>query len=37
MSEDEFLVWLADWMDHYGTFWRERIADLRTLLEELDP
>jgi DNA-binding transcriptional ArsR family regulator len=28
---------LADWMDHYGTFWRERIADLRTLLEELDP
>ena len=28
---------LADWMSHYGTFWRERFADLRTLLKEIDP
>src|SRR5215469_15732818 len=23
---------LVDWMSHYGAFWRERFADLRTLL-----
>jgi len=28
---------LADWMSHYGTFWRERLADLNTLLEDMDP
>jgi len=28
---------LVDWMDHYGAFWRERFADLRTLLKEIDP
>jgi DNA-binding transcriptional ArsR family regulator len=28
---------LADWMSHYGVFWRERFADLRTLLKEIDP
>ena len=28
---------LADWMGHYGVFWRKRFADLRTLLKELDP
>ncbi len=28
---------LADWMSHYGVFWRERFASLRTLLEEIDP
>ena len=28
---------LADWMNHYGVFWRERFADLRTLLKEIDP
>ncbi|HEU4843365.1 MAG TPA: metalloregulator ArsR/SmtB family transcription factor [Burkholderiaceae bacterium] len=28
---------LADWMSHYGLFWRERFADLRTLLKEIDP
>jgi DNA-binding transcriptional ArsR family regulator len=28
---------LADWMDHYGTFWRERFGSLRTLLKEMDP
>ena len=28
---------LIEWMDHYGVFWRERFADLRTLLKEIDP
>lgn len=28
---------LADWMSHYGIFWRERFANLRTLLKEIDP
>ena len=27
---------LFDWMSHYGEFWRERFADLRTLLKEID-
>ncbi|MEW9836072.1 ArsR/SmtB family transcription factor [Mesorhizobium marinum] len=27
---------LADWMSHYGVFWRERFASLRALLGELD-
>jgi DNA-binding transcriptional ArsR family regulator len=28
---------LVDWMSHYGVFWRERFASLRTLLREIDP
>ena len=28
---------LADWMSHYGVFWRERFASIRTLLKEIDP
>ena len=28
---------LADWMSHYGAFWRERFTDLRSLLKEIDP
>jgi DNA-binding transcriptional ArsR family regulator len=28
---------LADWMSHYGVFWRERFTDLRNLLKEIDP
>jgi DNA-binding transcriptional ArsR family regulator len=27
---------LVDWMSHYGVFWRERFADLRKVLKELD-
>ena len=27
---------LLDWMSHYGVFWRERFAQLRTLLKEID-
>ncbi|MBX4938633.1 ArsR/SmtB family transcription factor [Rhizobium binae] len=36
-AEPEGLAPLVDWMSHYGTFWRERFADLRTLLKEIDP
>lgn len=35
--QPEGLAPLADWMSHYGTFWRKRFADLRTLLKEIDP
>jgi len=28
---------LVEWMSHYGIFWRERFANLRTLLKEIDP
>lgn len=28
---------LADWMNHYGVFWRERFTELRNLLKEIDP
>jgi DNA-binding transcriptional ArsR family regulator len=28
---------LADWMSHYGVFWRDRFADLRNLLKDIDP
>ena len=27
---------LVDWMDHYAVFWRDRFANLRTLLQEID-
>src|SRR6478752_1990829 len=36
-AQPEGLAPLVDWMSHYGIFWRERFADLRTLLEEIDP
>jgi DNA-binding transcriptional ArsR family regulator len=36
-AEPKGLAPLADWMNHYGAFWRERFANLRTLLEEIDP
>jgi DNA-binding transcriptional ArsR family regulator len=28
---------LVDWMSHYSVFWRERFADLHSLLKEIDP
>lgn len=28
---------LADWMNHYAVFWRERLDSLRSLLAEIDP
>src|SRR3954467_10564798 len=36
-ARPEGLAPLVDWISHYGTFWRERFADLRALLEEIDP
>ncbi|ATU92530.1 ArsR/SmtB family transcription factor [Phyllobacterium zundukense] len=36
-AKPEGLEPLVDWMNHYGVFWRERFADLRTLLKEIDP
>src|SRR5271154_4258891 len=35
-AEPEGLTPLVDWMSHYGLFWRERFANLRTLLKEID-
>ena len=36
-AQPEGLTPLVDWMSHYGVFWRERFANLRNLLKEIDP
>jgi DNA-binding transcriptional ArsR family regulator len=36
-AEPKGLAPLVDWMSHYGVFWRERFANLRELLKEIDP
>src|SRR6478735_2340162 len=36
-AEPDGLAPLVDWMSHYGVFWRERFASLRSLLKEIDP
>src|ERR1700689_3618960 len=36
-AEPEGLAPLVDWMGHYAVFWRSRFANLRTLLQEIDP
>ena len=36
-AQSEGLAPLFDWMSHYGVFWRERFANLRTLLREIEP
>jgi len=36
-AEPKGLAPLVDWMSHYGVFWRDRFADIRTLLKEIDP
>ena len=36
-AEPNGLAPLVDWMSHYGLFWRDRFADLRALLKEIDP
>ena len=36
-AQPEGLEPLVDWMSDYGVFWRERFANLRTLLKEIDP
>jgi DNA-binding transcriptional ArsR family regulator len=35
--EPKGLAPLFDWMGHYGVFWRQRFANLGTLLKEIDP
>jgi DNA-binding transcriptional ArsR family regulator len=35
-AQPEGLAPLVDWMSHYGVFWRDRFANLRTLLKEID-
>lgn len=36
-ARPEGLEPLVGWMTHYGAFWRERFADLRGLLKQIDP
>ena len=36
-AQPEGLAPLVDWMGHYAVFWRDRFANLRTLLQEIDP
>src|SRR5881392_273383 len=36
-AEPKGLAPLADWMSHYALFWRDRFANLKTLLKEIDP
>jgi DNA-binding transcriptional ArsR family regulator len=35
--EPEGLAPLVDWMGDYAVFWRDRFANLRSLLKEIDP
>jgi DNA-binding transcriptional ArsR family regulator len=36
-AQPKGLAPLVDWIALYGVFWRERLANLRTLLQEIDP
>src|SRR5690349_22447293 len=36
-AQPDGLAPLVDWLGHYGVFWRDRFADIRTLLKEIDP
>jgi DNA-binding transcriptional ArsR family regulator len=36
-ADPKGLAPLVDWMSLYAVFWRERFANLRTLLKEIDP
>ncbi len=36
-AQAEGLMPLADWMNHYSAFWRERLDALRAVLKEIDP
>ncbi|HVJ02977.1 MAG TPA: metalloregulator ArsR/SmtB family transcription factor [Sphingomonas sp.] len=36
-ARPEGLTPLFDWLSHYDAFWRDRFADLRSLLKEIDP
>ena len=36
-ADPKGLAPLVDWMALYAVFWRERFANLKTLLKEIDP
>jgi len=36
-AESAGLAPLVDWMSHYSVFWRDRFANLRSLMKEIDP
>lgn len=36
-AQPEGLAPLVDWMSHYAVFWRDRLDNLKALLEEIDP
>jgi DNA-binding transcriptional ArsR family regulator len=36
-ANPEGLTPLLDWLSHYDGFWRDRMANLRNLLKEIDP
>ncbi len=36
-AEPQGLAPLVDWMGDYAVFWRDRFANLRSLLKEIDP
>lgn len=36
-AQPQALVPLIDWMGVYGAFWRERLDDLETLLNRMEP
>jgi DNA-binding transcriptional ArsR family regulator len=36
-AQPEGLEPLFDWMNHYAVFWRDRFANLRSLLKDIDP
>lgn len=36
-AQPEGLMPLADWLSFYAVFWRDRLANLRALLKEIDP
>jgi DNA-binding transcriptional ArsR family regulator len=36
-AKPDGLAPLLDWLTHYDAFWRDRFADLRVLLKEIDP
>src|ERR1700733_14387040 len=35
-AEPQALAPIVDWLDHYGSFWRERIDELENLLKRMD-
>lgn len=35
-ARPEGLEPIADWLSHYGAFWRDRFDDLRAVLKEID-